>query len=548
MLYWVLPKESNTAKIHTHAHTRNMTRFKDLIINSIPAKKVADMTKNNNNKNGLLTNLQVIKSKLSQNTLIELRLGFEENEFRSKRDVESLITVIKEKFHARLSLYKHSCLKSICIGWRLPTFALGPILQTVIPLLLIEPVQITHIQLILNDSPWIPEECLRRIVSWHTLECLDLRCIRLRVRSSHLKCVSSSTSRTTSSSFSSSSPLPIPATRHNKLLYQLIQHQQQQQDRDGINSSRNNSNTDSTAKEGGDDDIEWKQANIVNIVPYVSSSVKTLKLMNCGITRHHVVRLCESIRGRMHGLKELSLRQNFSLDGGYPELLALPCIKSLDLSLCDLDETDGYWLGRGILKRDNKNLNKLSLAGNYRISTAIPEVVSSAASGLTEMDCSYCGLNAGSQREVFDILAEIPNCTIKSFRMQGIMLSDDGEALANCVRRNTSLRHLVVDHPNEVCSISLEGVDQIRTAIKSNYYLETLTFDVIPNGEYVVKIVEEIEFWFELNRCGRRALLQTNEVSIKSWSTILSRGAMRDDCNINILFWLLKHGAMINFT
>jgi hypothetical protein len=522
-----------------------MTRFKDLIINSIPAKKVADMTKNNKND---LTNLQVIKSKLAQNSLIELRLGFEENEFRSKRDVESLITVIKEKFHSRLSLYKHSCLKSICIGWRLPTFALCPILQTVIPLLLIEPVQITHIQLILNDSPWIPEECLRRIVSWHTLECLDLRCIRLRVRSSPLKRLSSSsssTSRTTSSSSSSgSSPLRMPATRHNKLLYQLIQHQQQQ-DRDGISSTRNNSNTDSITKEGGDEDIEWKQANIVNIVPYVSLSVKTLKLMNCGITQHHVVKLCESIRGRMHGLKELSLRQNFSLDGGYHDLLALPRIKSLDLSLCDLDETDGYWLGRGILKRENKNLDKLSLAGNYRISNAIPEVVRSAASGLTEMDCSFCGLNVGSQREVFDILAEIPNCTIKSFLMQGIMLTD-GEALANCIRKNTSLRHLVVDHPHEVCSISLDGMDQIRTAIKSNYYIETLTFDVIPNGECLVKILEEIEFWLELNRCGRRALLQTNEGSFKSWSTILSRGAMSDDCNI--LFWLLKHGATINFT
>ena len=525
-----------------------MTRFKDLIINSIPAKKVADMTKNN--KNGL-TNLQVIKSKLAQNSLIELRLGFEGNEFRSKRDVESLITVIKEKFHAQLSLYKHSCLKSICIGWRLPTFALGPILQTVIPLLLIEPVQITHIQLMLNDSPWIPEECLRRIVSWHTLECLDLRCIRLRVRSSPLKCLSSSsssssTSRTTSSSSSSSgsSPLQMPATRHNKLLYQLIQHQQQQ-DRDGISSTRNNCNTDSTTKEGIDKNIKWKQANIVNIVPYVSLSVKTLKLMNCGITRHHVVKLCESIRGRMHGLKELSLRQNFGLDGGYHDLLALPCIKSLDLSLCDLDETDGYWLGRGILKRENKNLDKLSLAGNYRIANAIPEVVRSAASGLTEMDCSFCGLSVGSQIKVFDILAEIPNCTIKSFRMQGIMVTD-GEALANCIRKNTSLHHLIVDHPHEVCSISLEGVDQIRTAIKSNYYIETLTFDVIPNGECLVKILKEIEFWLELNRCGRRALLQTNEGSINSWSKILSRGAMSDDRNI--LFWLLKHGAMRNFT
>jgi len=515
-----------------------MTNIKDLIVNSIPAKKVTDESKN------CLTNLQAIKKKLEQNSLIELRLGFEENEFRVINDIKSLITVIKEKFHDRLSLYKHSCLTRICIGWRLPNFALGPILQQVIPLLLIEPVRITHIQLILNDYPWIPEETLIRIVSWHTLECLDLRSIRLRVRAPLKHHISSSTSRTTtscSSSSSSPSSLPMPSTRHNKFLHQLIQHQQQyqQQDREDTPPNSNNANS---AKDDGDDGRVWEQANIVNIVPYVSLSVKTLKLMNCGINRHHVTKLCEYIRIRMHGLKELSLRQNFTLDGGYHDLLALPCIKSLDLSLCDLEETDGYLVSSGMLKRENKNLERLSLAGNYRLSNAIPDIVRSAASLLNEVDCSFCGVNSGSQREVFDILAEFPDCAIKTFRMQGIMLSDI-EGLAHCVRKNSSLCHLIVDNPRSTYSISLEGADQIRKAIKSNYSIKTLSFNVIPS-QSLEEISKEIEFWLELNRCGRKALLQTNN-SDRLWSIILSRGAMSDD--YNILFWLLKHGAM-NFT
>ena len=47
-------------------------------------------------KNGQHANLQALKTKLEQNTLVDFRLGFEAGEFRSKRDVESLIEAIYE--------------------------------------------------------------------------------------------------------------------------------------------------------------------------------------------------------------------------------------------------------------------------------------------------------------------------------------------------------------------------------------------------------------------------------------------------------------------
>ena len=496
-----------------------MTRIKKFIVNNMQAKKIDIMPY----RTSCATNLNVIKSKLAHNSLVELRLGFEENEFGTKHDVQSLIKVIKCQFYARLSLHKYSCLKSICIGWRLPNFALGPILQVVIPLLLIEPVRIIHIQLILNEKTSVPEECLRRIVSWPTLECLDLRSISLRVRvPQKYQCQP----RTM--------PPSIQTTRHKKILHQLILHQQQDRE-------TNSNNIDSTERNGRNNDGEWKQANVVNIIPYVSLSVKTLKLMDCSINQHHIVKLCQFIRLRMHGLKNLSLRQNFTLDGGYDDLFSLPCIKSLDISLCDLDETDGCTIGECILNRKNKNLDRLSLAGNYRMSNTIPDVVLSAASTLKELDCSFCGLNSKSQQRVFDNLANVSTCSIESVRMQGIMLNDV-EGLVNCVRNNNSLRHLVIDHPHETYSISAKGANAILGAIKSNYSIETLTLDVIPN-QLLDDILKEIEFWLKLNRCGRRALLQTNnENYVKSWAAILSQGAMSNDCNI--MFWLLRHGAV----
>lgn len=476
-----------------------MGRTKDLIIS--------------NTKNGQHENLQVIRSKLEQNSLVDLRLGFEQGELRSEQDVKSLMKVIKEKFHHQVSLHKYSCLKSISIGWRLSNFALGPMLQSVIPILLQEPVRITHLQLILNDNPPIPEGILRRILSWHSLESVDLQSITLRVLA------------TTSSTVQLTPPKHQPATRRNR-----------------------SNNAD------GEQATNWKQTNIIAILPYISSNVKSLKLNSCGIKRHHIPKLCEYIRRRMHGLKRLSLRQNFTFDGGYHHLFNLRGIRSLDLSLCDLDANDGYCIVRAIEECQNEDLKELILAGNYRLSASVPDIIRAGAVKLSHIDCSFCGVTAKSQQEIFDILAGEPftsscsssppirnyiNCTIQYFRMQGIILNDvDG--LVRCIRNNSSLRSLVLDHPHETLSISSEGMRKIVAALQWNYYLEVLKVDIIPS--HCPDSLKGFDFWLKLNRCGRRALLQTNK-GIDSWSNILIEAARSNDHNI--LFWLLKHGSVI---
>lgn len=321
-------------------------------------------------KNGPNEVLQAIITKLERNSLVELRLGFEEGEFRSKRDVQTLIKAVEEKFYHQLSIHKFSPLRSISIGWRLPNFALGPVLQTLIPLFLHDPVRITHLQLILNDNPPIPDGCLRRLLSWHTLECVDLRSVSVRV-------VATSSSRV--------QPSP-PKQRYL-----------------GIASRSHNVKS---KKVGFEESKNWKQENIVNMLPYASPSIKTLKLQCCGINEQHVVKLCEHIKRRMHGLKRLSLRQNFTLDRGYHHLFALRGIKCLDLSLCDLDEKDGYCIERAIEEYGNDDLKQLCLAGNYRLSKSMAGIVRAGAAKLTHVDCSFCGVGTKTQQEIFDILTE----------------------------------------------------------------------------------------------------------------------------------------------
>ena len=510
-----------------------MTRIKDLIVSS-------------KSKHSQNDKLQHIKKKLAQNSLVELKLGFDDNEFRSKRDIQSLIKVINEQFYHQVSLHKHSCLKSISIGWRLPKFALGSVLQSVIPALLQEPVRITHLQLVLNDNPPIPEWCLRRIISWHSLESLDLRSISLRVPV--VACARLS---------SRIPPMSVMMKKQPTACSKSAPKHQLQQRVDIIDSSANtrtstntNTTTSSSIKDDSNDSMDWKIVNIVEIVPHISSRVRSLKFMNCGITKQHIPELCESIRRRLYVLKKLSLRQNFTLDGGYHHLFALLGIKILDLSLCDLDTNDGYRIARAIEKFENKDLELLSLAGNYRLSTAVPDIVGAAGTKLMGIDCSFCGVNFKSQQKIFDILSEesTPSspllhkdskCTIQYFRMQGVMPCDI-EGLIKCICHNTSIRHLVVNNHREVQSISLEAMQKVASAIEWNYSLEVLKFDVIPMKH--LDILESIEFWLKLNRCGRRALLQTNK-GVDSWSNILSQGVKSNDRNI--LFWLLKHGSVM---
>jgi hypothetical protein len=478
-------------------------------------------------------NLQMIKAKLARNALVELRLGFDEIQFYSKRDVQSLIHVLEGPFLYKLSLDKHSCLKSISIGYKLPSFAVGPIFQRVIPILLRGPTRVSHIQLALLNTP-IPESCLKRIVSWSTLECLDLQSIRVLrpIALSERTIASPACTSTLSSSISSSS-------NYNS-------HYHHSYENNAIIETNTLVPTNSFDL-SNDCPYSWEIENIVRIVPHVSVTVKTLKLIDCGLRSEHLSELCEVIRRKMHGLQELSLRHNRDLDGGYDHLFSLPCIKKLDLSLCDLDSHDGMRIACAMethlqcgevpsVGDKNHHLQRLSLCGNYRMAEAIPDIVRASACRLVELDCSFCDVQSKLQGQVFNILATTPHSTLQSFSMQGTRIKGIKD-LRQCIRENTSLRRLVLDHPRAPFPITWSAMKSISQAMKLNYSLCTLSLDTYQ----CERVCQEMEFWFELNRCGRRVLLQSNEPKTASWATIFAKAAKKED--INVLFWLLKHGS-----
>jgi hypothetical protein len=498
-----------------------------------------DIHSSNSNPNKEPKTLQVIKAKLAQNSLVELRLGYDDGAFRTKRDVQSLIHVLENQFLYKLSLDKHSCLQSISIGWKLPAFAIAPIFQQVVPMLLQEPIRITNVTLVLRNTP-IPESCLKRIVSWHTLETLDLRGIRVMKPLAH-----------------SERDVAATGAADRSALNAKYYHQRQQQHSHGKFWGSSTLDNESIRSSGHDHHVHhpqysphsWKSENIVTIVSYVSLSVKTLKLVDCGLRSSHIPELCDVIRRKqMHSLQELSLRHNRELDGGYSYLFALPCIKKLDLSLCDLGPHDGLLIAKAMEKHlrcgaesytsnNNHRLRQLSLAGNYRMTESIPEIVRLAATRLTELNCSFCDVQNKYQSEVFRALATTPNCTLQSFCMQGTRITSVDE-LVDCIRDNTSLRRLLLNHPREPFFVSHSAMKRVAEGMKANYHVCVLSLDSYKCD----KVWEEMEFWFQLNKCGRRVLLQSNERPA-GWSSVLGEAAKNKD--VNIMYWLLKHGSAV---
>ena len=424
----------------------------------------------------LSTPLKNICDKLDKNTLTELKLGFEENEFRSKRDVQQLLKVCKNQYLHKVSIDRYSPLRSIRVGWRLPSYVLPIFLQQVLPLLLSTP-YVKHLQLCLDT--WVPESTLVKIVTGNKLESLDLRAMRIQIR-----CVS---------------------------------------------DPRDNRGRLSVPSSSGTDD------SILRILPHLSKSITSLGLVDCDLTTPDITLLAEALKNRH--LSHLSLRLNRRLDGGWKDLLNMG-LQSLDLSLCDLDSHMGFDLAWALEKSfatARTRLDKLNVAGNYRIAPAVPQLVRVAATRLMHFNCSFCDVQNKLQHDVFDILATAPDCTLRSFHMQAIRVQD-ASSLIKCVQQNRSLQSLNISNTKETFPLSREDLKLLNQALPHNYHLGQFHFDC--ERQYW-KYRDSLQFWLQLNKCGRRLLW--NDSKGLSWSMVLARAAQLPDKQV--LNWLVHNGV-----
>ena len=452
--------------------------------------------------------LQHIQLQLSQNALTEFRIGFENDEFRSKKDVESLIRVIEDKYLQRLSIDKFSFLESIQIGWKLPNYALGPVLQQILPMLLQHPAKVRHLQLTIHS--WAPLPTIQRLISWPTIETLDLGSLRIQARALN----------TTS--------------RQHRGVNGVC-------DRGSLSPRHRSASPTSTVKTDSSSDDDGKRLgdnSILHALPYISSSIKTLKLAGCELTVDHMSEAIRVLRTKRN-LKSLSLRNNRRLviDGWLDDLLEeLPFLKVLDLSICDLSPVDGMNLANSIRAHSDCRLERLNIAGNYRMDESIPEIVDACISaGLYEVECSHCDISNEIQEAIFDLMATRKPCSLRSLKMQGARISSSA-ALVRCIEQNESLERLLLNHPRDPFEVSAQNLELFLAAIRNNYYLSSFQIDL--PWSYDKKVLKELEHWLTLNRCGRSILVNDPR---RNWPSVIAAiDGLRD---IDTLHWILRMGV-----
>jgi hypothetical protein len=449
--------------------------------------------------------LQHLQRKLAQNALSEFKIGFENDEFRSKKDVRTLIHTIQEHYLRKLAVDKVSCLEIIRIGWKLPNFALAPILQQVIPLLLKQPAKVQHLQLMINS--WVPLPTIKPLVAWHTLETLELQSLRVLTRSAVREHGNRDRGWPHASTRRSSSSSPT------------------------FPGNKTDSSSEGDTTESGDD-------SVLKALPYISPSITTLKLVDCDLTAEHMPDLISILRKRRN-LRCLSFRHNRYLfvDTWLDKLLEkMTFLKALDLSICDLNPVDGMSLANALKANPQTGLESLSIAGNYRLGESISEIVYACTlSGIKELECSYCDVSDRVQEVVFDLLATKKHCSLRSLKMQAARITNI-PALIRCIEENESLERLLLHHPREPVGVSSHSFSLILDAVRHNHYLTDFQVDL--PWKVDERVAKELEHWLTLNRCGRSILVNDPR---RTWPNVLA--AVNRLGDIDALHWILRSGV-----
>lgn len=449
-----------------------------------------------------LGNLQIMQSKLARNCLTEFVIGFEMNEFRSKRDVQSLINAIEKQYFHRLATDKISFLQSIRIGWKLPRFALVPVLQVVLPLLLRSPARVKRLQIMINAT--IPLPIMETLISRTTLETLDLQSLRIQTRSN-------------------SEPRPC-----------------QRGWRNSKSPNPSSSPVSSTTKSvlSKKDRFHLADDIVLAVLPYLPPTVTTLKLNDCNLQAEHIPRLVDILRKKIH-VRVLTLRQNrlLYMNGWEHDLLKqLPFLTALDLSICDLHAGDGVRLAAALTEHTKSKLESLNVAGNYGLRESVADIVKACSRrGIVELDCSFCDIPSKYHSQIFEFLATEENCSLRSLKMQSVSIKNPAP-LIRCIEQNTSLERLILNDPHVQRPLTPATMDMLLATIRNNYYLQVLQVDTACNQDE--KVLKEMEYWMTLNRCGRSILLHDER---RSWPQVLARFANLDDPDT--FYWILRNGA-----
>lgn len=453
------------------------------------------------------TSLDDLYNRLKRNEIKELKLGFRESDFVvSKRSASQL-----EK-----ALRVNTSVTSVSIGWRHKNRkALGEILKAIA-----RHTKLVKLQLILDD--WIPEHLLRMLLQNQsdTLVQIDIRAVQVKRKNALGRwcCEPDGTNISSSASWLGGGDHTTSVTVCDHCLVSRV------------------------------------LVPMHNFRQHQHRHLKSLHLVDCGLRDKQAVMLADYLHTR-GGIAELSLRSNRQLGAhGVAVLCQSPVTQKLDLSLCDMNPKVAHALAPAIAARPWV-LGELLLCGNYRMGAdaLLALVQQDCCSKVLSLNVSYCDVSDSRAVAMIRAVAKLdgPRTKLRKLSLQGAKIANSNciAALVDLLKCNLPLRVIHLNDPGQPNIISTDQLRMVIIGMKQNFEVEELYMDLLFNTE-INALWREIDFYFRLNRAGRRILLDNKPVEriepevlprqpFTDWFDVLERAG--DD--LQVLYWIVRHSA-----
>lgn len=281
--------------------------------------------------------------------------------------------------------------------------------------------------------------------------------------------------------------------------------------------------------------------------------MKSLCLVDCQLTDEKVICLADflHIRG---GLSKLSLRSNRLLTGrGLRIICQAPVMRSLDISLCDLDTEDAQEIAQGIATRPWP-VGKLLLDGNYRIGTMglLCLTRQKVCQKIVSLSMNYCDNKDYQAVLVLNALASLkPDTTLQRIALHGSMAGNDVVvvALEKLLSQSNCLRSIQLNDPQSPKPMKPNQLRRVLSGLRENYEIEELCIDSLRYAPEENAIWKEIDFFLRLNTAGRRVVKPEKPLRVypgfpaptqDDWFQVLEKAGQDD---LTVLFWIVRQSA-----
>ena len=253
-----------------------------------------------------------------------------------------------------------------------------------------------------------------------------------------------------------------------------------------------------------------------------NSTLQSLDLKANHCAAQGCEQIAEALKAGGCQLRSLTLSSNPINDVGAKflgdALVGNKNLESLDLHACMLGDIGIKLLCQGLVL--NTTMKEINLSSNWCKKGQNISTMLSRNTVLESVDLSSCHISDETLGELLSSLREGTNSSLKALYISFNAFSNRGaRAIAQMLVGRNQLEVLCAQYN----AFDTDGLRAIATALSSTFYLKSFYFW---NGQLSIKhdvtVIDQIDHYLNLNRAGRRAILE-HQSGTAIWANIIKR-------------------------